>query len=139
MYPVGRCAFARRFFVVWALVTMATLGLWAWQQEVSLVWSIGFVLSLVALRSGWQCVNVRDLELVWDGQAWYLSKVHGLASNLGKPAYITLDLQHTLLLQWMTLSKHDTIKIRWLWLSGSADPANWQNLRRALYSSEHLS
>jgi hypothetical protein len=139
IYPVGRCAFAYWLFAVLALLLITTLTLWAWQQSIGPLWCVGLTLSLFALGWGWQCVRATGFSLAWDGQAWCLFERNGSVLRLGNPVCITFDAQHALLLQWMTLSTGDIVKTRWLWLSGSADPANWQNLRRALYSYEHFS
>jgi len=139
IYPVGRCAFAYWLFGVLTLLMITTLALWAWQQPIAGVWFVALILSLFALRWGWQCVHATGLSLAWDGQTWCLFERNGSVLQLCDPASITFDAQHALLLQCMTLSTQDITQTRWLWLSGSADPTNWQTLRRALYSYEHFS
>jgi hypothetical protein len=138
-YPVGRCAFAKGLLGLLSLLTVAVLALWVWQQSVTWAWSFAFLLGLLFVGWGWRCVNFAGASLVWDGQVWCLLDRDGVSLQLGTPVCVALDLQHTLLLQWLPSSASPMAMSRWLWLSHSADPVNWQNLRRALYSRVFLS
>ena len=138
-YPVGRCAFAKGLLGVLVLWMVAALSLWAWQQSVTWPWCVALASGLVCLGWGWRCVFSTGVSLVWDGQVWCLLERGGVNLQLGTPVCVALDMQHTLLLQWLPASASSVAMGRWLWLSHSTDPVNWQNLRRALYSHAFLS
>lgn len=138
-YPVGRCAFAKGLLGLLGLWMAGVLVLWAWHQSVSWTWCLAFVLGMVFVAWGWRCVFSAGASLVWDGQVWCVLDRDGVNLQLGTPVCVALDLQHTLLLQWLPSPARSLLKSRWLWLSHSADPTNWQNLRRALYSRVSLS
>ena len=138
-YPVGRCAFAKGLLGLLSLLTASVLILWAWQQSVTWAWCLALGLGLLFVGWGWRCVYSTGAALVWDGQVWCLLAHDGMSVQLGCPVCVTLDMQHTLLLQLLPSSASPVSMSRWLWFSHSADPVNWQNLRRALYSRVFLS
>lgn len=138
-YPVGRCAFANGLLGLLGLCMAGVLVLWAWQQSVTWTWCLALTMGVVFVGWGWRCVFSAGASLVWDGQVWCLLDRDGANLQLGTPVGVALDMQHTLLLQWLPASASSVAMGRWLWLSHSADPVNWQNLRRALYSRVLLS
>ena len=115
------------------------LGFWAWQQPVTWIWCLALALGLGFAGWGWRSVFFAGSELVWDGQVWCLLDCDGVSLQLGTPVQVALDIQHTLLLQWVPSTASPMWGSRWLWLSHSADPTHWQSLRRALYSRVFLS
>jgi toxin CptA len=127
-YPVGRSRFLGRVLAVLWLVGVAVMVI-AWQRAslndfraaiVSAAWGLA---GLMACRF-W--VAMPQGELRWDGHAW---SVPGASIAPGGMC-VRLDWQRHLLVRLQCV---DTAH-RWLWLSASAHPARWNDLRRAVYS-----
>ena len=128
-YPVGRSAFAAWLCALAALAGLAVAIAWSvqsgafgWRQV--LAFAAVFACGGLALTA-WRRSPTGVLR--WDGAGW--SWEEGTLVAGGHPE-IALDLQNRLLLRWQP----ETGRVRWLWLESARDPAQWEALRRAVYS-----
>ena len=128
-YPVGRSAFAGGLCAGLAALGVAAVATWSWQVQ-ALGWRQWFALALVIVSAGigaagwWR--SPRGM-LRWDGGGWLWEQ--GAQAQAGQPE-LALDLQARLLLRWQGTSG----RARWFWLEQASAPADWDALRRAVYS-----
>jgi toxin CptA len=129
-YPVGRSRNAERLLLIlWGLgvfgVSIACV------QSGALCWREGILLlsAVVVGTAAWTGVRrcSAPADLTFDGQHWTMS---GSIPVRTARASVALDLQFLLLI---CLTESVQIR-RWIWLDRNAMPAQWQDLRRALYS-----
>jgi toxin CptA len=128
-YPVGRSAFSVLLYAAAAVAALAVAALWTaeadrpgWRQ--GLAFGVAAACMAVALLS-WLRSPAGALR--WDGDAWTWEGPR--EPEAGRPA-IALDLQARLLLQW----RNEAGRVRWFWLARTSAPADWDALRRAVYS-----
>jgi toxin CptA len=136
-YPVGRCALARRLWM-WHTVFGLVLWLaWGWAQDSQgpaqgIWWGTGALWALIAY-AGWResvCQSERQPTLLhWEGRHWCLDE----DARIGRVKAVW-DVQSNLLLHWQPLSFTPGCSGRWLWVTRSACPELWQDVRRAVYS-----
>jgi hypothetical protein len=124
-YPVGRSAFAGRLHALAALLGLAVAVLWCLQSP-EITWRHALVLATVLVASafawhGWRGSPCGTLR--WNGAAWYWDE------DAGQPE-IALDLQSRMLVRFHL----ETRGVRWLWVEREAKSADWDALRRAVYS-----
>ena len=151
IYPVGRCRFLAAFMALLALAGLGMLLLW-WtavrHASLAQAWtaSAGAVLWLV-----WATWATRDWRrshrgrLEWDSQAptasLALADGQGVwrwrdgacveATRLDGVA-LAVDLQRLALLR-LRIAGRDS---RWIWVEQRCEPARWNDLRRALHSTD---
>ena len=131
-YPVGRCAFQRWLFVGFAVLTLAVLLAWAFNQGLTSIWYVAVAAAALGLLLGWRVLGQAG-TLTWDGQVWCLhDQGLGLEDALGD-VHVALDVQKALLLRWQPTSDTLHAKPLWLWLGLQASDKRWQDLRRAVY------
>jgi toxin CptA len=133
-YPVGRCAFQRRLFVWFAVLTSAVLLAWALNQGLTATWYAAVAAAALGLLLGWRALGQAG-TLTWDGQVWCLHDLNqgqGHEDALGD-VHVALDVQKALLLRWQPASDTLNAKPQWLWLGSQASDNRWQDLRRAVY------
>ena len=127
-YPVGRSSFALAAMTVAWLAGAAGIALWSLQSQVrsaAAIAAVGVLLAagLVALRT-W--LRSPRGTLSWDGLGWTWTTTAD--AQAGQPE-VALDTQRVLLLRWDGARRPE-----WLWLERAAQPARWNDLRRAVYS-----
>ena len=128
-YPVGRCRFAGWLLAVAWLAGAAACGAWAWQVD-GPAWQRALAAGLLVL-AGAAALRSALLApqgiLAWTGASWRW-QAEGQA-QAGSPTR-ALDLQRWLLVHWTA----DAGGTAWLWLEQRSAPADWDALRRAVYS-----
>jgi hypothetical protein len=136
-YPVGRCAFQRRLYVVFTVLMSAVLLIWALNQGLGWMWWFAACVFVLGTYLGWHSLR-RAGTLTWDGHAWCLHDqgLH-LDDALGEVS-VSLDLQNTLLLCWRPTSDTLHTKSVFLWLGVEHSVAHWQDLRRAVYQRKEM-
>jgi hypothetical protein len=135
-YPVGRCAFVRRFSFGLASLSGVVWLSWFMQQGTSaLVWVAGG-LWLGASVAAWRSYQAQGGKLTWDGQVWCWHDAPVHDDSLGE-LQVLLDLQHTLLLRWLPSDVSPSDHSVNLWLSAESAPEFWQDLRRAVYAHDN--
>jgi toxin CptA len=127
-YPVGRSPFALAAMTLAWLAGAVGIALWAVQAQVASasVVAASAVLAacgLIALRS-W--LRSPRGTIAWDGLCWTWTIASEAQS--GTPE-VALDAQRVLLLRC-----NGGRRAQWLWLERGAQPARWNDLRRAVYS-----
>jgi hypothetical protein len=133
-YPVGRCAFQRWLFVGFALLTLAVLLAWAFNQGLNATWYVAVAAAVIGVLLGWRALDQAG-TLTWDGQVWCLHDLNqgqGYEDALGE-VHVALDVQKALLLRWQPASDTLNAKPLWLWLGSQGSSHAWQDLRRAVY------
>ena len=131
-YPVGRCAFQRWLFVGFAVLTLAVLLAWAFNQGLTSTLYVAVAAAALGLLLGWRALGQAG-TLTWDGQVWCLhDQGLGHEDALGA-VHVALDVQKALLLRWQPTSDKLHAKPQWLWLGSQASDNRWQDLRRAVY------
>ncbi|MEJ6024074.1 hypothetical protein [Ramlibacter sp. PS4R-6] len=128
-HPVGRSRFAAMACACAWLLAAAGVALWSAQVQASpaRLAGAGCVLAaagLVAWRS-WQ--RSPQGTLAWNGEGWSWAASPQAEGGMPEPV---LDLQQVLLLRW----RPESGPVRWLWAERRAQPATWDDLRRAVYS-----
>ncbi|MDB5953495.1 hypothetical protein [Ramlibacter sp.] len=128
-YPVGRSAFAGRLYALAALAGLAVAGAWCLQSP-AMDWRHACALAAVLLACGlawhgWQASPVGVLR--WDGAGWQWQEGADVAAGHTE---IALDLQSRLLVRFHA----EAGPARWLWVEREAKLADWEALRRAVYS-----
>jgi hypothetical protein len=128
-YPVGRSRFAAALHGGLALLGLVGAAAFA-LQSAQFGWRQGLVIALAAACGalaalGW--LRSPPGVLHWNGLAWEWEESAAVAT--GQPS-IALDLQSRLLLRWHAAGGAH----RWLWLQQESVPADWEALRRAVYS-----
>ena len=123
-YPVGRSHLAGAFLLGAWLAGAAAMGMWTaesagpdWRHAAG--WAMLAVVGFSALQQ-WRSSISGDLT--WDGSAWRWQQQAGTVA-------VHLDLQRVLLLRWQGESGGC-----WLCLERNTAPAQWNALRRAVYS-----
>jgi toxin CptA len=128
-YPVGRSAFAGALCVALAALGLAAAGAWTWQSD-AFGWRQGLAFAAVlacALPGLLAWLHAPVGALRWDGLGWQWQQ--GAASEPGQ-AELALDLQARLLVRW----RAEGGRTRWLWIEQESALADWDALRRAVYS-----
>ena len=128
-YPVGRSAFAGRLYALAALAGVAVAGAWCLQSP-AMNWRHACALAAVLVAGalaarGWLASPVGVLH--WDGDGWQWQEGASVAAG---QAEIALDLQSRLLVRF----RAEAGPARWLWVEREAKLADWEALRRAVYS-----
>jgi toxin CptA len=128
-YPVGRSAFAGALHAGVFLLALAAAAAWSVQAD-----RVGWrhLLALAAVTAcglfalvGW--LRSPRGTLRWDGTEWQWQVGAQARAGSVVPA---LDLQSRLLLQW----RGEGGGTRWLWTERESAFADWEALRRAVYS-----
>jgi hypothetical protein len=132
-YPVGRTAWAGWLCALAGFAGLLAVVTWS-VQSADPGWrhAAGFaaVLACGCLAArGWQGSPAGVLR--WDGAAWQWEE--GARAGTGRPE-ITLDLQSRMLLRWSADGAGTGAATRWFWLERKAKEADWDALRRAVYS-----
>lgn len=128
-YPVGRGRIAALLWIAPWLAGLAALLAWNWQAAAP-GWLRACAFLLLAACGAWAALAWRRLPrgtLAWTGAGWRWQDARG--DEEGSPQR-ALDLQSALLLRWQGQGG----AVRWLWLERRAAPADWDALRRAVYS-----
>jgi hypothetical protein len=133
-YPVGRCAFQRKVYVLLTCVTSALLIVWAFLQPIGLVWLLAALSACMAIVLGGRSCFRDEGVLTWDGQVWCLHHQPAYLSDALGHVNVSLDVQHALVLQWQPLSNATQLSTRWLWLGAENAPNFWQDLRCAVFA-----
>jgi hypothetical protein len=134
-YPAGRSFLALAAITGIWLLGGAGVALWA-AQVPGTPWRMAAVVAVVAgvgaiSLVSWSRSSLGSLS--WDGQHWTWAAA-GSNRQDGTPE-VALDAQRLLLLRWQSSGGGDGgCGIRWLWLERGAQPAAWDDLRRAVYS-----
>lgn len=68
-------------------------------------------------------------SLTWDGYHWLWLPSAG--RKMSGSAHLHLDWQHSL---WVRFQADDSAQAVWLWLEQHQSPAQWLDVRRALYA-----
>jgi toxin CptA len=105
------------------------LGLWSWQAP-GWGWrqALGWVLLLACAGAALQAWRVAPTGwLAWDGERW---SWHGDDGGGSGRLEKVLDVQARMLLRWHPEGGPSA----WLWVERMAAPADWNALRRAVYS-----
>jgi toxin CptA len=134
-YPVGRGRIAAWLLALpWAAGCGAVLA-WSWQSAAPGGWRAGAFL-LLAACGAWAAAawwRAPRGTLAWTGAGWRWQDARpgrAQAEEEGRRPQAALDLQAALLLRWQAPGRG----ARWLWLERNAAPADWDALRRAVYS-----
>lgn len=148
-YPVGRSVFQRRWVWIHGVLTVC-LGLaWAVNQEIGWAWMLAMTTLTgvtYCLWRQWRAWQQAPHHLLWLDGVWSIQRLQTASEDpldmplppamhcVGsvKPVW---DGQSTLLLRWQSTSDRLGSGVRWLWLDETASPAQWLDLRRAVYSS----
>ncbi len=151
IYPVGRC---RLQVVLLGLLGLAALGLLlGWQFLLNVPsgpWQCVVWLAVVCWASwvawvSWDWFGSPVGRLQWDalaaaaslmpsdGQgAWRWLDADAREATPLDGVVLALDMQHLVLLRLMGAGQPD----RWAWVERRRDPSRWNDLRRALHSTE---
>jgi len=128
-YPVGRSAFAGRLYGGAALLALAVAAAWCRQSD-ALGWRHALVLAALllagALAARSWLASPRGV-LRWDGAQWQWEQGREVATGRSE---IALDLQSRLLVRFHA----EGGPALWLWVEREAKSADWEALRRAVYS-----
>lgn len=131
-YPVGRSAFALRLAAALALLGLGAVAAWTWQAATP-GWrqAVGLAAVILAGAAAWRAwlASPRGV-LRWTGGEWAWDEGGQVVTGA---VALALDLQSHLLLRWDGAGA-----ARWFWLERSAAPADWDALRRAVYSRASL-
>ena len=133
-YPVGRCAFQRQLYVFFTCVASAVWLAWALSQEPGAALWFGACALAAAGVGGWRALRPTDVTLIWDGQVWCLHSASNQVDDQWGVVEVCWDVQKALLLKWQPSSDTLSASMRWLWLGQTRLPAQWQEVRRALYA-----
>ena len=128
-YPVGRSGFAVLLLAFLVLLALAAAAAWTlqstafgWRQALA----FGAVLACGGFAGlGWLRSPAGTLR--WNGENWQWQE--GIEPQAGT-LETALDLQSRMLLRWQGAGRAR----RWLWVERQAAPADWDALRRAVYS-----
>jgi toxin CptA len=126
-YPVGRSRLGGAMLLVaWTLGACA-ITWWCVQLQPSMSRVLpALALVLVSgIAAGWAWARAPRGSLAWDGESWSWTGERDTGGALD----VVLDLQRLLLVRW-----RGPARAGWLWLDKSAQPARWDELRRAVYS-----
>jgi hypothetical protein len=131
-YPVGRSRLAGLVLAAAWLAGAAACAAWGWQVAAP-PWQRALAAALVLLSAvaglkGWAAAPRGTLA--WSGAAWRWEGGPPAAAAVDGQVACALDLQRWLLLAW-TAPGHPRA---WLWLERERAPADWDALRRAVYS-----
>lgn len=129
-YPVERSRSAACALVAVWLCAVLTHVLWwfapdAAQGGPQVAALMALPMSALLALKGWR--SLRPGHLAWDGNDWHWAEA-GQSPGAGCRLHACLDLQRVLLLRLR--DAHGAA--RWIWLERSADPARWDDLRRAV-------
>ena len=134
---MGRCAFQRRLYVFFIVLTSVVLFAWALHQRVTVIWAVAASVTALGMCLGWRALR-KVGTLTWDGQVWCLhDQGVGHEDALGE-VRVALDVQKALLLRWQPASDTLKDKSQWLWLGSQASDQPWQDLRRAVYQRSDM-
>lgn len=133
IYPVGRSRFAGGLLAALWLLALAVNLAWTllatapgWRQ------ALGFgavaACGLLAAALWWRSATG---TLAWEGGGWQWRQ-DGTA-EAGRPE-LALDLQARMLLRWLPAQGRARWRTRWMWVERRAAAADWDALRRAVYS-----
>ncbi len=128
-YPVGRCGFAALLLALLVLLALAAAVAWTLQSS-AFGWRQALAFGAVLASGGFAGVGwLRSATgvLRWDGENWQWQE--GLEPQAGT-LELALDLQSRMLLRWQGAGRTR----RWLWVERQGAPADWQALRRGVYS-----
>jgi hypothetical protein len=110
-------------------VGAAGVAAWQWQVQASpaRVFAAVAIVAAAGVFAARKWLRTPQGLLAWDGLGWTWTVVSGACA--GEPE-VVLDAQRVLLLRWRGAEG----PIQWLWLERGAQPARWDDLRRAVYS-----
>lgn len=128
-YPVGRGRIAVLLLLLCWLAGLAALLAWSWQSAAAGWVRAGafFLLAACGVWAAFACVRAPRGTLAWTGTGW---RWQDAAQEEEGATQLALDLQAALLLRWQSASGG----VRWFWIERDAAPADWDALRRAVYS-----
>ena len=129
-YPVGRSAFVGALHAGVFLLAVAAIAAWTLQPG-AFQWRHGLAWVTVVTCGAWALaawLRSPAGTLRWDGAAWQWQPHRGDAQ--AGAVVLALDLQSHLLLRW----RADGRATRWFWLERESALADWDALRRAVYS-----
>lgn len=128
-YPVERSRGAASVLAAAWLCAVAAHVLW-WLAQAANAGAQAAGLLALLLSAALAVHSWRSLQpghLAWDGDGWHWAEA-GRGPSPGWRLDVGLDLQRALLLRLRDAGG----VTRWLWLERSADPARWDDLRRAV-------
>jgi hypothetical protein len=136
-YPVGRCAFQRRLYLFFMLVTSAVLGMWALNQGLTKGWCAAALLAVLGGVLG--ALSLRFMAtLSWHEERWCLHDQSGNKPDVFGEVVVILDTQKALLLRWKPTSDKLPTSFVWLWLGAELSSSRWHDLRCAVYQRKAL-
>jgi hypothetical protein len=123
-YPVGPSFLRSLFYGAALALGWLVCALWAWvSQADSWSWVLLACLAVTLFALKALARPARGL-LCWDGQVWHWNEeVQGLV-------HVRLDWQRGMLLEF----RSDDSKGLWFWMESKARPADWNALRRAVWT-----
>lgn len=129
-YPVGRCRIQRIMMFTGWLSGGLVLAYWVMIAPDALLAQLacGGVWLLAGVWAWCAYLSTPEGHWAWDGQQWTWLSLAG--EQMGQ-AHLQLDGQKWVLLAWQPLQA----RRQWCWADCSADPARWQDFRRALCAS----
>lgn len=127
-YPVGRSSFQGLLILsIWLLGAMAVAA-WLYTAPSAgravLAMGLSLATGCLALVAWW---DTPQGALQWQSGEWLLDR--GGHARVGQPD-VVMDLQGQLLLIWQP----DQGTPAWLWLERGRQPAQWDDLRRAVHA-----
>jgi hypothetical protein len=141
-YPVGRCLWAGGLLLGMCLLLLGALLASAGQgadlsEHASAARSLSLGLAgwaVVSAWAGWQWLRSPCGRLVWRNGHWaWLPQ--GQTEPIALSAVdLTWDVQGLILVRLC----RDGAAPRWVWLERRADPARWDDVRRAVWAARQL-
>jgi toxin CptA len=128
-YPVGRSRYATRLLVAVWTAGVCCVGLACYLSD-HFGWLTVLLAGSAVLAGVAAFVSLSRMpaaELAFDGQRWSISGRH---APQAADAVVVLDFQILLLVR-LDVPRAAPC---WLWLERPANPARWQDLRRALHA-----
>jgi len=128
-YPVGRSAFAARLYALAALAGLAVVAGWCLQSPgLQGRHLLALAAVLAAGAFAWRSWRASPTgELRWDGAGWQWEQ--GADTAAGRTE-LALDLQSRMFVRF----RGEARATHWLWVEREAKLADWDALRRAVYS-----
>ena len=124
--------------MVWLALLAALLGWWfaaQWSVQVLVVALVAVLLAAGLLYRQWR--DWPQGRLLWNGEHWLLESESQpgaavqLKVGLDGGSWLWLGISGLLMPQ----SRYIKRRLLWIWISQSHSPAQWGDLRRAVYSS----
>ena len=147
-YPFSRPRWAAGALLLVWLCLLASLLAWCWQGESSVrnIALAGGCLLAAALLLRWQWQQWPQGRLLWNGEYWQIddlsssiSQQQGQQEHQAQALHVGLDGGQWLWLQINAVNRPRSMlqrrRVLWIFISEHDSPAQWGDLRRAVYSS----